>query len=340
MTKPLRIINCAEISGSGWTFLRDDIRNLVTVWKFYSASDKCWLERIIKRPKIGRYRACFYATLAAKMDKADVMISHLPRTTLWFSLFAKVFHVKAKHLAFSFNFTELPNGLMKRLMSYAFQQVDRFVVFSNAEKELYSDYFHLDANRFDVLPWCMSTPVTQSIHSNLPNKFVCAVGGEGRDYHLLIEACRDLPDIPIVIIARPHNIIGLDIPPHITVIQNADLEEFWGIVRLSKFVAIPLLRSDTNCGHISIVGSFLLDKPVVSTFSSGTSDYLNMNNSLLSPAGDAGALRNNINKLWQDDVIYGRLSKYILSNIKIKHSMDIWHKYLETYLQSVLKKVD
>lgn len=332
---PIRILNFADIAERDWRFLEGKVYPETTSWTFHSATPKFWIERFVKRPKLARLRASLRAGFCARSIEADLIISHLPRATLWVGLFSSLFLSKAKHLAFSFNFTELPSGINKRLMCHAFRRVDRFVVFSEGEKHLYASHFALDGDRFDVIRWCMEKPETAVPVTALPEKYICAVGGEGRDYHSLLSASRLLPNIPLVIVARPDSLMGLDIPAHVLVFTNIKNEEFWGVVQQSSFVVLPLKDASTNCGHISIVGSQLLGKPIISTYSSGTAEYLQHGyNALMGVAGDTLALGMNIQQLWGDRVVYEALRTNIAAD-DAKYAVDNWVAYFERYFQTL-----
>lgn len=333
MTEPIRIVNCAELAQSGWTFLKDSMPEGNLCWSFHTASPRNWIERLVKRPKIARYRAAAKAAIDAR--NADIVISHLPRMTWWVALFGRLFSIKARHIAFSFNFTDLPTGLSHRLMSAAFRHVDRFVVFSSAEKSLYSQYFGIDPERIDVLPWAMRTPDVQPDTPLIEGDYICAMGGEGRDYKTLVDACRALPDIPVVMVVRPQNIAGIELPAHIKAHTNLPNGRFWNIVKFSRFVAIPLRDQSTNCGHISIVGGMLFGKPVVSTLSSGTQEYLQHDrNALLSAPGDADGLRLSIETLWRNEALYDRLVQGALELAR-RHDEAEWAGYLLRHVEDL-----
>ncbi len=330
MNEPFRIVNCAELAQEGWTFLKDKMPAGSAAWSFHTASPRNWIERLVKRPKIARYRAAAGAAIEAR--NADVVISHLPRMTWWVALFGRLFSAKAKHIAFSFNFTDLPTGLSHRLMASAFRHVDRFVVFSSAEKSLYSEYFGIDPERIDVLPWAMKLPDIRPETPLIDGDYICAMGGEGRDYRTLVEACRMLPDIPVVMAVRPENIAGMELPVHLKAHTNLPSPQFWNIVRFSRFVVIPLRDETTNCGHISIVGSMLFGKPVVSTLSSGTQEYVQHGrNALVSVPSDVEGLRKNIEILWQDKAIFDHLACGALESVG-QYDEAQWVNYLNRQL--------
>lgn len=331
----VRIVNFAEISDPEWTFLEKKIRARDTSWSFFSSNPKYWIERVVRRPNLARLRASLHAGYCARRTGADLIISHLPRATLWVAIFSKLFRSQARHIAFSFNFTGLPTGINRGLMRYAFRGVDRFVVFSEAERDLYASFFGLALDRFDVMRWCMDRPNAITLATDLPAKYICAVGGEGRDYKSLLSASRLLPEIPIVIVARPSSLMGLEVPHHVHVFIDLKNEEFWGVVKNSSFLVLPLKDASTNCGHISIVGSQLFGKPIVSTYSSGTSEYLQHgHNALMGTTGDSQQLGMNIKKMWEDQFLYEKLQINI-ANDGFKHSTENWVAYFDSYLQSM-----
>ena len=93
---------------------------------------------------------CLRAALYAKRHKAAVFISHGPRIAACAEQFLRKFNFRGKHLAFSFNFTELPHGMKRRMMARSFPTIDRFVVFSTMEKQLYHEALGIPLDKLNV----------------------------------------------------------------------------------------------------------------------------------------------------------------------------------------------
>lgn len=333
----LRIVNYADhISDDEWNFLEDRVGDSDLEWIFFNSSPINWLEKLVKKPKLARYRACIQATMSANRAEKALMITHLPRATCWAAIFAGFLTPQTPHMAFSFNFTHLPNGISRLLMTYAFKKVDRFAVFSKSEKSLYTEFFKLDPERIDVLPWAMETPKYAPDQPIVEGDYICAVGGEGRDYGSLAEAMRSLPNIPLVVVARPYSLKNICFPSNVKVFTDLPKEKFWNIVRFSRFCVIPLLENNTNCGHISIVGTMLHGKPIVATTSTGIEDYVIPDETALtSSAKDVGGLITNIRKLWSDSALCHKLGTTAHSIALEKHNLDHWVTYLKKYLRSI-----
>lgn len=276
------LINVSELTAPGAKFVDPPpgIRRLD-----FSALPRNAVERLVPRPKISRYRAALEAVFAAR---GEPIISHLPRMTAAVSSFQFLTGRRAPHLAFSFNFTDLPDGIARWYLTRAFRSVDEFFVFSEYERELYSDYFLLPKDRLTRLIWTQDAPVAAEGRSPFPtNSYVSAIGGEGRDYGTLIAAAARLPDIDFVIIARPYNQIP-SLPANVRLLHDVPLATTWRIAAESACLVVPLRDRTTCCGHITIVSGELLGLPVISTISEATREYTE--DVALCEPGDVGAL--------------------------------------------------
>lgn len=328
---PESIINIAENPPADWVFLKEKINNDFLIWHFFDAIPRNFFENIVRKPRISRIRAAMYAALNAKKVNARLIISHGPNITLWTALFCWLFNVKSKHIAFSFTFTKLPNGLIKHLMKFAFRSVEKFTLYSDVERTLYANYFNLPLDRFDYLPWTMDTPITED-KTTVGQAYVSAAGGEGRDYDTLIKAFEDL-DINLVIIARPESLKHRTIPSNVQLLTNVPLSKYWSIIKESKFTIVPMMSRATNCGHGTIVGAFALSKPVITTYSYATEDYVIDNyNGLISEPGDAKGLADNIRRLWHDDELCSLMSKYAVRHYQDNYSPLHAVNYLKSFL--------
>ena len=269
-------------------------------------------ERRIKRPNIPRFRMAVRAALAAKLSRAELVVSHGPRATVWTSLALRALGLHTRHLAFAFNFTELPKEPMRSIMRLAFSTVDTFVVPSTFERTLYARTFGLPLARFDMRPWGIDKPVISdtTLQRISPRPYVAAIGGEGRDYATLLSAMKLIPDIELVCVVRPHNVQGLEIPPNVKVLTNVPADVAWNVLAHAEFTVIPLLSREVPCGHVSMVAAMHYGKAIIATDSEGVSDYVRQgDNALLCPAGDARAMADRISQLMHDPALTARLGE-------------------------------
>jgi glycosyltransferase involved in cell wall biosynthesis len=274
--------------------------------------------------------------MAAKRSAADVLVTHDPRITIYCSIFARILGFKGKHLGHSFNWPELPSGLRLWLSQWALQGVDRFVVYSSIERSIYSKHFSIPADRFDVRLWAQSSPdVSMSTRLEAGN-YVCAIGGNGRDYKTMIEAAALVPEIPIIAVVRPHSLQGLNVPANVKVHVNLPYAETMNVLAHSRFMVLPLMSRDVPCGHVTLVCSMQLSKAVVVTSSTGVADYVrDGENGLSVDVGDAVGLASALRDLWQNLELchqMGEAGRAFAAEHCAEHHMV---QHFEQYLRSI-----
>ena len=252
------------------------------------------------------------ARRAASLMRApsSLLVSHGPRMTMYGS-FALAARLRARrHLAYAFNFTELPGSATRATMCAAFKHVDRFVCFSTMERRLYADFFDLDVERFDMLHWAVRPPIPDAdADPSLPPAYVCAIGSQGRDYRTLMAAMTLLPQVELVIVATPSSLQGLKIPSNVIVRCNVPLAQTMAILQRSRCSVVPLLGTQVPCGHVTLVAAMHLERPSIVSDSTGVADYVQDGiNGLTVPPGDPAALARAIEQLWDDPALNARLA--------------------------------
>lgn len=270
----MKIVDVAELTTTDTKFVElEEVEGEIVHWERFSALPRNAIERIIKRPRISRYRAAWQAASAAQ--SATAVISHLPLTTLALcNALSLRGNSRIPHLAFSFNFTTLPSGNRLDRFRRGLARVDRFAVYTSFEKELYSEIFGIPLDRFSRLDWTQSPPLIGTLPSDLlPDEpFVAAIGGEGRDYGLVLDMARSMPDLSFVIIARPDPMFD-DLPSNVRLFCNIPAPVCWAIAERSAFVLVPLRDPETCCGHITLISARLSGIPMITSRSAGTREY-------------------------------------------------------------------
>ena len=300
------IVNVAELSDPAWISRHfEDYQ-----WLGYFGAPSGWLEQKVTRPTLGRYRVCAQGVLAAKRYRADVIVTQEPYTAIYTGAFLQVAQLDIPHMAFAFTYTKLPTGARLRFARAALRKVDRFVCFSDIERQRYADYFHVPIEKIDCLRWSVGEPsFDPSTPPTEEPPYLCAIGGEGRDYGTFVEAMRLLPELRAVIVARPDNLVGLDIPPNVTVHTNIPLEDVWNITSHAKLMVLPITSTDVPCGHGTLIMAMQLRTPSIVTESAAMVDYADDGTTTLScPPRDPGAMANVIQRLWHDDGLADRLA--------------------------------
>lgn len=304
---PPRIVNLSELAPQ-WNWVGAAFRDTGQDWRHVSSRDSglpAWLPR---RTTLARVLAARQAA-ALLGDGPSVLVTHGPRPAMYGALLSGRRFPRMRHLAFSFNYTELPTGMTRRLMARAFRPVERFVVFSGMERRLYADHFDLPASRFDMVHWGVRAPAVDcreppAVHGD----YICAIGSQGRDYRTLMLAMRRLPKLRLVVVATPENLLDIAIPANVTVNTNIPLAQAMNILAHSRCMVLPLQHNRVPCGHVSVVSAMHLGRAVIASDSSGLDDYITPQATALTfHAGDDVALAAAISTLRDDPALALRL---------------------------------
>lgn len=269
----LTAINVPDISPADDVFTRLQTRHPLN-WVRLTGLPSNPLERLVRGIRISRYRAALQAARAA--SAGSFVISHMPLMTAAVASALKLARRGVPHLGFAFNFTDQPTGWRRRYLHDAFHHVDQLTVFSAYEKTRYAESFDIDPARLAPVVWAQQTPpVAHESALALKSPYLCAIGGEGRDFPLLMEVARRLgPSVSVVVIAWSRNLARLAIPENVTILTDIPLAQTWRIAMDGQGVLVPLLARETCCGQITIVSAKLLGLPLATTHAHATREYV------------------------------------------------------------------
>lgn len=302
------IVCCAEIPDEKWRWIEGPLADTGLNFEFARCIPRYSFERN-GRLNLARIRGALEAVRLASRTSARAVVAHGPTVAAWCAIFARVFRLPAPIVAHSFNFTELPSRWKRYVFSRAFLKINRFIVFSTMERDIYAKTFSLPAERFDVVLWGVRTPrVDGAETAHDAGDYVCAIGGNARDYRTLLEAARQLPQIRFVLVVRPESLRGLTPSSNVLVHTNLPEGTTMNVLLHSKFMVLPLIGSEVPCGHVTLVSAMHLGKAFIITESSGVRDYVrNEENALTVALGSVESLVSAITRLWSDPTLCARL---------------------------------
>jgi len=269
-------------------------------------------------------------------DAAPLLVSHGPRMAMYGALAARLRRRRPRHLAYSFNFTELPRGRAQAVMGRALASVDRFVCFSRMERQLYARHFDLDPARIDMIHWAARPPrLDPAAPPAVAGDYVCALGSQGRDYRTLVAAMRSLPSIRLVIVATAQSLAGLEIPANVEIKVAIPLQEAMNVLQHSRFSIVPLGGAEVPCGHVTIVSTMHCARATIVSASSGVSDYIEDGvTGLTVPVGNAPAMARAIERLWEDPAATRTLGAAAQAFAASRCGEDAVVAYFENYLRT------
>ncbi len=271
----MNVVNFSELEPS-WNWLAHRFTGHSTLKWAHVSTQTPKPPRRLPRKHTWQRLAAAWNCRALLQPGSSVLVSHGPKMTMYAALANAGRINRSPHLAFSFNYTQLPDGPLRRVQRHAFRFVDRFVVFSTMERSLYADYFGIDPQRIEMIHWAVRPPeIPAAEPALLPGDYICAVGSQGRDYGVLVEAMKSLSGIRLVIVATKEAMRGVEsIPSNVEVRSSIPLREATNIIGNSKFMVLPLLGEHVPCGHVTIVAAMHLSKAIIATASTGIADYV------------------------------------------------------------------
>jgi len=329
----MKVIN---ISGDQpeWAWIQEELKKLGHESVHYS-------DRSIQSPSFTPKRDSFNRAVTAlravkaAVKEPSIVVSHMPRPSYYYAKWAKKLAPDTPHLAYSFNFTDLPTGVQRKSMAKAFQQPTKFVTFSNDERQLYADYFDIPLELIEMQYWAVNPSVidTKSVPVE-QGDYICALGSQARDYKTLFQAMKKLKHIRLVVVATKENLKGLEVPENVTVHTNIPFPKALNILTHSQFMVLPLRDSVVPCGHGSIVSAMFHKKAIIITDSSGVYDYIQGDeNGLFYEALNINDLVYQISSLWEDQAKLKRLTQasydFAMKNCTEQAAVNCFNNFLE-----------
>lgn len=328
MTKTL--VNTTDLMSQEWAFLQPYMNGRDYDWFTYSSHSETNLplKGVMRRAR--RLRACVGAARRVRDAPHPILISHLPNMAALTNIARRSLASHVPQIAFSFNFTDLPQGARRKVYELALRDIDEFVVFSSYESELYAAHLGVPKDRIKLLKWAMEAPTPAPYADVTPDEpYICAIGGEARDYALLAEVMRRLPHRRAVIVARPYSVAGIDLPENVMLHINLPAPKTWRLAVDSVGMVLPLRAHDTTCGHITFVAAQLLGLPLVVTDCLGLSDYITPETVFRAvPPKDLDALTAATEELFQQQETARAVAIHGQSFAKTAYSLENWVAYL------------
>ncbi len=208
-------------------------------------------------------------------------------------------------VAWFFN-TNLGDGAQRTMARWALSEIDRFVVHSSAEIEVYASELSLPTDRFRFVPVQYGGPV-QSHDECRDDPFVFATGSGFRDYGTLFEALDQL-GLPAKVVAGDRILAGLTVPSNVEILNGQTRSDIHRMMREARVNVIPMTTDAATAGIITIVETFHHGRGLVITDRGGVDDYVTHDeNALLTAPGSVSEMAEAIDAMWRDEALRQRL---------------------------------
>lgn len=203
-------------------------------------------------------------------------------------------------VAWTFNLGKVYPGMKRRLSKAALPRVDRFVVHSRGEITAYSEWLDLPPERFQFVPF--ETPVrTLEFQEDRANPFVLSMGSAQRDYRLFFAVMAEL-GYPTVVVAGPHAVAGLTVPPNITVRSGLTPQQCFELMQRARFNVIPVANQTTASGQVTLLDAMMYGRAAIITSCPASIDYVTHGkDALLVRLSDHDDMKAAVQRLWEDE---------------------------------------
>jgi glycosyltransferase involved in cell wall biosynthesis len=272
--------------------------------------------------------------IVKQAKKYDVVITANIKAAQLFGLYKEIFRLQSpKHIVLELMLDEEKDTFMwkaKRIFqAKAFKGVDLIFVSSTREVESYSRRFGLPIDRVRFLPFHTDI-VTPNIADSEEDYVLCA-GKTGRDYATLTAAVKDL-NMRFIIVSDKDSLNNVSIPPNVEVLYDAPYSKYIELLSHCKFVVVPLKKLVKSTGQVVILEAMGLGKPVITTRTTGTVDYIEHgSNGILVPPEDPETLKMEIVKLINNNELSKTLSNKALKEVLEDYTFD---KYTSRILKA------
>jgi hypothetical protein len=213
-------------------------------------------------------------------------------------------------VAWLFNVGTCSSGVRRQFAKKSLQAIDRFVVHTQRERQIYSEWLDLPIERFEFVPYQVpEMPVTYAENTTEP--FITALGSAHRDFPALFQAVKTL-NIPTVVAASRRALEGVSIPDQVQTPFDIGKQDCLRLAQEARINVVPMVPNErvTAAGQVTIVEAMRMGRALIATRCNGAEDYIiHGETGLLVEPHSVEDLTNAIQQLWEDHELRDRLGQ-------------------------------
>ena len=286
----------------------------------YPTAPKSWHKRGAVTP-LGEWLNHIRYVRQALQWRTDCVVTSFPQLALVASVLLSLQGSrKTRLIAWNFNLGSLNNAWKGRLVGRLLGRADRFIVHARGEIEPYAAWLGISTDRFRFVPLQQGL-VRQLPASPIPAPYLVSLGSAQRDFPTLIEAVLGT-GIKTVVISKRSFLDQLPEHPDLIKLSGLSMTECNSILAGATINVTPIRPTHTAAGQITFINAMQLGVPTVATRCVGTVDYIHDGETgLLTPPGDALAMRVAIESLWSDAPLRERIGAAAKAHV-LQHCSD------------------
>lgn len=253
---------------------------------------------------------CEQAKRSLKQD-ADGLITVFPQLASAVGMQQILCHKQRKPVvSWLFNVGTCASGLRQRLAQMSLKYIDRFVVHTRRECEIYSKWLNLPIERFEFVPY-QAPAIKVEYEENTDKPFVASLGSAHRDFPNFFKAVEKLK-LPTVVAAGPAALAGIEIPSLVQTPFGISRQDCFRLAQQGRILVVPLKPKEdiTAAGQVTIVEAMRMGRPVIATRCNGAEDYIiHGKTGLLVEPNSWESMAETIELLWYNDSLRQRLGQ-------------------------------
>ena len=245
-------------------------------------------------------------------DKYDFIFTfECDMTSFLISLIQAVtFQKTPKHVILTFIMREYDETIKSKIkyfiMRRIFKSLHKAICSSRKEAEYYDKVFKWK-NKAKFVPLACAPDYLKDLPEVEMGDYIIAAGRTYRDYPTLIKAMTNL-DVKLIIVASPGLFDEKNLPPNISIRYDIDIKTLNDLILKSRFVVLPLAKSDISIGQSVLLQAMAMKKAVITTLINGTEDYIeHMQSGIFVEPYNSIELADYIRELYSDKKLCDRL---------------------------------
>lgn len=239
-------------------------------------------------------------------------------------------------VAWLFNVGTCQLGLRRNIARASLRHIDRFVVHTRRECEIYSQWLGLPKERFVFFPYQVAD-IPVEYEENTTQPFIAAIGSAHRDFPTLFQAVETLK-LPTVVASGSRALAGLQLPSQVQAPLGLGKQDCLRLAQEARINIVPMKTNAqiTAAGQVTIVEAMRMGRVVIASCCNGAEDYIiHGETGLLVEPGSTQSLVQAIEMLWDDPQLRHRIG-HNAKNYAAQHFSD---EAAGVALQSVLDEV-
>ena len=276
---------------------------------------KSWHERKEKLTPISEWFIHWDHAAKALNGDSDGVITVFPQLPASVGLQKLLTRSKKPVVAWTFNVGNYKGGpilgTVRRLLAQiSLRQIDRFVVHTSPEIEIYSKWLNLPKERFEFVPFPFSD-IEVAYEEEKDKPFIAAIGSAHRDFPCLFKVVEEL-NLPTIVASGRPALAHLEIPKQVQTPFDITKADCHRMAQQARINVIPLQPKEdvTAAGQVTVIEGMHMGRAMIVSDCYGMKDYITHGeNGLLVKPGCVDSLKEAINLLWNDEELRNRLGR-------------------------------